>query len=163
MKELEMVDVNDEDHMLDIEEVFHYYSQLSCPVYLEIVDKFFMDIDAPYYHLGAREPDRSPQGHSAHQLLGCRTETKQYATHLTYVVKLGSWTEDSLPVRGCFPSLLSRRAGGSCQIRISLFEESWNDTSFLVCITRSPKIAERISLGRDLRRDMLISNRLAPL
>ncbi|KZV33954.1 hypothetical protein F511_04179 [Dorcoceras hygrometricum] len=41
--------------------------------------------------------------------LGCHTETKQHATHLTYVVKLGSWPEDSLPVRGYFPSLLSRR------------------------------------------------------
>ncbi|KZV28760.1 hypothetical protein F511_29238 [Dorcoceras hygrometricum] len=64
--------------------------------------------DAPYYHLGTREPNRSPQGRSAHQQLECRTETKPHATHLTYVVKIGSWPEDSLPVRGYFPSLLSR-------------------------------------------------------
>lgn len=45
MKELEMMDINDDqDHALDIEEVLHNYSQLSCPAYLEMVDKFFMDM-----------------------------------------------------------------------------------------------------------------------
>ncbi|KZV30464.1 hypothetical protein F511_23471 [Dorcoceras hygrometricum] len=80
--------------------VYRTYAKLNSMIYKS---------DVPYYHLGTREPNRSPQGRSAHQLLGCRTETKQHATHLTYVVKLRSWPEDSLPVRGYFPSLLSRR------------------------------------------------------
>ncbi|KAL2243343.1 uncharacterized protein LOC105157632 [Sesamum indicum] len=44
MKELEMMDVNDMDHVMDVEEVLHFYSRLTCPAYLEIVDKFFMDM-----------------------------------------------------------------------------------------------------------------------
>ncbi|KAL0354682.1 UNVERIFIED_CONTAM: hypothetical protein Sradi_3915100 [Sesamum radiatum] len=44
MKELEMMDVNDMDHVMDVEEVLHLYSRLTCPAYLEIVDKFFMDM-----------------------------------------------------------------------------------------------------------------------
>ncbi|KAG8388338.1 hypothetical protein BUALT_Bualt02G0115300 [Buddleja alternifolia] len=44
MKELEMMDMNDMDHVVDIEEVLHYYSHLKSPVYLEIVDNFFMDM-----------------------------------------------------------------------------------------------------------------------
>lgn len=49
MKELEMMDVNDMDHVLDIEEVLNYYSRLTCPAYKDIVDKFFMDMYAEYY------------------------------------------------------------------------------------------------------------------
>ncbi|KAI3463337.1 hypothetical protein Pfo_020000 [Paulownia fortunei] len=49
MKELEMMDVNDGDHVLDIEEVLHYYSLLTCPAYLEIVDKFFVDMYSELY------------------------------------------------------------------------------------------------------------------
>ncbi|XP_023515883.1 uncharacterized protein LOC111779922 [Cucurbita pepo subsp. pepo] len=48
MKELEKLDARDVDHALDIEEILHYYSRLSCPTYLEIVDKFFMDIFAEF-------------------------------------------------------------------------------------------------------------------
>ncbi|XP_010249740.1 PREDICTED: uncharacterized protein LOC104592209 [Nelumbo nucifera] len=44
LRELEMMDVNDVDHALDIEEVIHYYSRLTCPAYLDIVDKFFMEM-----------------------------------------------------------------------------------------------------------------------
>ncbi|KAI5650539.1 hypothetical protein M9H77_36544 [Catharanthus roseus] len=44
MKQFEMLDIDDVDHILDIEEVLHYYSRLKCPVYLELVDKFFMDM-----------------------------------------------------------------------------------------------------------------------
>ncbi|KAL0342022.1 UNVERIFIED_CONTAM: hypothetical protein Scaly_1864800 [Sesamum calycinum] len=44
MKELEMMDVHDMDHVMDVEEVLHFYSRLTCPEYLEIVDKFFMDM-----------------------------------------------------------------------------------------------------------------------
>ncbi|CAN1317495.1 hypothetical protein LINPERPRIM_LOCUS30462 [Linum perenne] len=44
MKELEMMDVSDMEHVLDVEEAIHYYSRLKSPVYLDIVDKFFTDI-----------------------------------------------------------------------------------------------------------------------
>uniref|UniRef100_A0A5B7BJ96 OVATE domain-containing protein n=1 Tax=Davidia involucrata TaxID=16924 RepID=A0A5B7BJ96_DAVIN len=44
MKELEMMNMTDADHVLDIEEVLHHYSCLTSPVYLDIVDKFFMDM-----------------------------------------------------------------------------------------------------------------------
>ena len=41
LRELEMLDMNNVEYVLDIEEVLHYYSRLTCPAYLEIVDKFF--------------------------------------------------------------------------------------------------------------------------
>ncbi|XWS72021.1 hypothetical protein CRYUN_Cryun02cG0004800 [Craigia yunnanensis] len=44
LKELEMMDMSNVDHVLDIEEVLHYYSRLTCPAFLDIVDKFFMDM-----------------------------------------------------------------------------------------------------------------------
>lgn len=52
MKELEMLDLDIEeegnndavDHLHDIEEVLHHYARLKCPVYLELLDKFFMDM-----------------------------------------------------------------------------------------------------------------------
>ncbi|KAK6124986.1 hypothetical protein DH2020_041260 [Rehmannia glutinosa] len=56
MKDLEMMDVNDMDHVLDIEEVLHYYSRLNCPAYVEIVDKFFMDMYSEYH---VPQPSRS--------------------------------------------------------------------------------------------------------
>lgn len=53
LKELEMLDMSNVDHLLDIEEVLHYYSRLTCPAYLEIVDKFFMEMCAEFF--GAAE------------------------------------------------------------------------------------------------------------
>lgn len=44
MKEMEMADAGDVEQVLDIEEALHYYSRLKSPVYVEIVDKFFMDM-----------------------------------------------------------------------------------------------------------------------
>ncbi|KAK7314475.1 hypothetical protein VNO77_33000 [Canavalia gladiata] len=44
LRELEMLDMNNMEYVLDIEEVLHYYSRLTCPAYLEIVDKFFMEM-----------------------------------------------------------------------------------------------------------------------
>ncbi|XP_050231809.1 uncharacterized protein LOC126680686 [Mercurialis annua] len=44
MKELEMMDVNDVEHVLDVEEALHYYNRLRSPVYLDIVDQFFTDM-----------------------------------------------------------------------------------------------------------------------
>ncbi|XP_041002118.1 uncharacterized protein LOC121247753 [Juglans microcarpa x Juglans regia] len=44
MKDLEMMEAGDVEQVLDVEEVLHYYSRLTSPVYLDLVDKFFMDI-----------------------------------------------------------------------------------------------------------------------
>ncbi|KAL2321268.1 hypothetical protein Fmac_030237 [Flemingia macrophylla] len=44
LRELEMLDMNNVEYVLDIEEVLHYYSRLTCPAYLEIVDKFFSEM-----------------------------------------------------------------------------------------------------------------------
>ncbi|KAK7389549.1 hypothetical protein VNO78_24690 [Psophocarpus tetragonolobus] len=46
MKTMDMMDGGDLEHVLDIEEALHYYSRLKSPVYLDIVDKFFMDIQS---------------------------------------------------------------------------------------------------------------------
>ncbi|QCE08959.1 hypothetical protein DEO72_LG10g178 [Vigna unguiculata] len=48
MKELEMMDTGDVEHVLDIEEALHYYSRLKSPVYLDIVDKFFNDMHTEF-------------------------------------------------------------------------------------------------------------------
>ncbi|KAL0010463.1 hypothetical protein SO802_005571 [Lithocarpus litseifolius] len=44
MKDLEMMGAGDVEQVLDIEEALHYYSRLTSPVYLDIVDKFFTDM-----------------------------------------------------------------------------------------------------------------------
>ncbi|KAK1362923.1 Colossin-B like [Heracleum sosnowskyi] len=44
IKELEIVDAYDDDHIMDIEEALHHYSLLTCPAYQDIVDNFFMDM-----------------------------------------------------------------------------------------------------------------------
>ncbi|KAM7255695.1 hypothetical protein ACFE04_008593 [Oxalis oulophora] len=44
MKELELMDAGDMEHVLDIEEAIHYYSRLKSPVYIDIVDKFLTDV-----------------------------------------------------------------------------------------------------------------------
>lgn len=56
MKELDMMDVNDMDHVLDVEEVLHCYSRLTCPTYMEIVDNFFVDM---YSEFHVPKPSRS--------------------------------------------------------------------------------------------------------
>jgi len=48
MKELEMMNTGDVEHELDIEEALHYYSRLTSPVYLDIVDKFFTDMHTEF-------------------------------------------------------------------------------------------------------------------
>lgn len=40
LKEMEMMDGGNVEHVLDIEEVIHYYSRLTCPAYRRIIDKF---------------------------------------------------------------------------------------------------------------------------
>ncbi|KAK5817144.1 uncharacterized protein LOC108487956 [Gossypium arboreum] len=49
LKEIEMMDVSNVDHVLDVEEVLHYYSRLTCPAYVDIVDKFFMDLCGEFF------------------------------------------------------------------------------------------------------------------
>lgn len=49
LKEMETLDMGNVHHLLDIEEVLHYYSRLTCPAYLDIVDKFFMDIYEEFF------------------------------------------------------------------------------------------------------------------
>nr|KYP61618.1 hypothetical protein KK1_016114 [Cajanus cajan] len=49
LRELEMLEMSDVDYVLDIEEVLHYYSRLTCPLYLEIVDKFFMQVYSEFF------------------------------------------------------------------------------------------------------------------
>ncbi|KAL9232079.1 hypothetical protein vseg_007225 [Gypsophila vaccaria] len=44
MKDLDMMEVEDVNHVLDVEEALNYYSRLSCPAYVDIVDRFFMDM-----------------------------------------------------------------------------------------------------------------------
>jgi hypothetical protein len=59
LRELEMLDMSNVDHLLDIEEILHYYSRLTCPAYLDIVDKFFMDMCAEFFGAGTLTPARS--------------------------------------------------------------------------------------------------------
>ncbi|XP_045822533.1 uncharacterized protein LOC123915455 [Trifolium pratense] len=49
LKELEMLEMSNVDYILDIEEVLHYYSRLTCPLYIEIVDKFFMEMYSEFF------------------------------------------------------------------------------------------------------------------
>ncbi|XP_051119510.1 uncharacterized protein LOC127243501 [Andrographis paniculata] len=66
MKEFEMMDVNDGEHVLDVEEVLHYYSLLTSPVYLDIVDQFFTDM---YLEFNLPHPTKS--ANSSMRKLGC--------------------------------------------------------------------------------------------
>lgn len=53
MKAMDMVDAGDLERVLDIEEALHYYSRLKSPVYVDIVDNFFMSIQS---ELSASQP-----------------------------------------------------------------------------------------------------------
>ncbi|KAJ9551147.1 hypothetical protein OSB04_015192 [Centaurea solstitialis] len=44
LKELETVDRDNVDHVLDIQEIMHCYSLLTCPAYCEMVEKFFSEM-----------------------------------------------------------------------------------------------------------------------
>ncbi|PKI78451.1 hypothetical protein CRG98_001163 [Punica granatum] len=48
MRELELMDLGDLENVLDMEEALHYYSRLSSPVLLGIVNRFLMDIYSDY-------------------------------------------------------------------------------------------------------------------
>ncbi|KAK3219777.1 hypothetical protein Dsin_013747 [Dipteronia sinensis] len=56
MQQLDMMDAGDVEHVLDVEEALHYYSRLRSPVYLDIVDKFFMDM---YSEFSVPQPSAS--------------------------------------------------------------------------------------------------------
>lgn len=49
LRELEMLDKGNVDHVMDIEEVLHYYSKLTCPAYLEILEKFFTEMYSEFF------------------------------------------------------------------------------------------------------------------
>ncbi|OUZ99950.1 hypothetical protein BVC80_9069g66 [Macleaya cordata] len=49
MKELVMMDMRNMDHVMDVEEMIYYYSHLTCPVYLDIIDKFFMELYSEFF------------------------------------------------------------------------------------------------------------------
>lgn len=51
MKDLEMMDVGDVDHVSDVKEALHCYSLLTSPVYVEMVNKFFMDMYTDFHML----------------------------------------------------------------------------------------------------------------
>ncbi|WVZ25779.1 hypothetical protein V8G54_004323 [Vigna mungo] len=53
MKAMDMVDAGDLERVLDIEEALHYYSRLKSPVYVDIVDTFFMNMQS---ELSASQP-----------------------------------------------------------------------------------------------------------
>ncbi|KAL4193948.1 hypothetical protein AMTRI_Chr05g66320 [Amborella trichopoda] len=44
LRELEMLERGNVEHVLDIEETLHYYSRLTCPFYVDIFNKFFLDM-----------------------------------------------------------------------------------------------------------------------
>ncbi|XP_021741534.1 uncharacterized protein LOC110707794 [Chenopodium quinoa] len=49
LKELEMMDKGNVDHKLDVEEFLRYYSRLTCPAYLDIVDKFLGEMCTEFF------------------------------------------------------------------------------------------------------------------
>ncbi|KNA11448.1 hypothetical protein SOVF_134940 [Spinacia oleracea] len=49
LKELEMMDKGNVDHKLDVEEFLRYYSCLTCPAYLDIVDKFLVEMCTEFF------------------------------------------------------------------------------------------------------------------
>ncbi|XP_047963331.1 uncharacterized protein LOC125207873 [Salvia hispanica] len=59
MIDLEMTDSSDIDQAVDVEEVLHYYSRLTCPAYVEIVDDFLMDMYSEFQVSGRRSLNSS--------------------------------------------------------------------------------------------------------
>lgn len=49
MKELEMLDAYNMDHVFDVHELLHHYSHLTCPVYLDIVENFFVNMYPDFF------------------------------------------------------------------------------------------------------------------
>ncbi|XP_024959065.1 uncharacterized protein LOC112500035 [Cynara cardunculus var. scolymus] len=55
LKELEVMDRDNVDHVLDVQEIMHYYSRLTCPAYCEMVEKFFSEMYSEIFN-----PRRTP-------------------------------------------------------------------------------------------------------
>ncbi|KZV27028.1 pentatricopeptide repeat-containing protein [Dorcoceras hygrometricum] len=122
--------------------------------------------DAPCYHLGTRGPSSALRTRS--MLLRSRTARGPSPPSSGYCPgtmqeDIENHPEDSCSARGYLPRLRPDALKNPIQIRLSLFKESGDDTTFLVCVTRSPKITERISPTRDIHQDMLLSIDLTPL
>uniref|UniRef100_A0A7C9A5K7 OVATE domain-containing protein n=1 Tax=Opuntia streptacantha TaxID=393608 RepID=A0A7C9A5K7_OPUST len=49
LKELDLMAEGSADHNMDAAEILHYYSRLTCPAYLDIVDKFFTEMCAEFF------------------------------------------------------------------------------------------------------------------
>ncbi|KZV38308.1 Histone-lysine N-methyltransferase EZA1 [Dorcoceras hygrometricum] len=99
--------------------------------------------DAPHNHLGTRGLSTSP---SALPTSSKARATKEHAR------SSGVLAEALRPAR---ESRLGRRPSiyviNPDTILVSFFRESEDDTTFFVCITKSPEITEKISPTRDLR------------
>ncbi|KFK43782.1 hypothetical protein AALP_AA1G171900 [Arabis alpina] len=59
MKDLNMVDLRDAEHALDVREALRCYSSIRSPVYLDIVDNFFTDM---YYEFSDPRTSSSVNG-----------------------------------------------------------------------------------------------------
>lgn len=55
LKELECMDMSNVENVMDFEEVLHYYTHLTSPVYMEIFDKFFVNIHADLFKQFSRQ------------------------------------------------------------------------------------------------------------
>ncbi|XP_068649156.1 uncharacterized protein [Aristolochia californica] len=51
LKKLEQLDARNVEHVVDIEEVLHYYSRIKCPIYVDIFNSFFMEMYAEFLPL----------------------------------------------------------------------------------------------------------------
>ncbi|CAN1141954.1 hypothetical protein LINPERPRIM_LOCUS25738 [Linum perenne] len=58
LKELQMADASNVDHVRDMEEILHYYSRLTCPEYVDIVERFFMDVYSDFFCSPIRSKSR---------------------------------------------------------------------------------------------------------
>ncbi|GJV13198.1 hypothetical protein Tco_1354739 [Tanacetum coccineum] len=65
LKELESLDRDNVDHVYDIQEIVRCYSMLTCPVYREMVETFFMEMYSEVFSV--RRPDNTtPRRLSTH-------------------------------------------------------------------------------------------------
>ncbi|KAK1377597.1 hypothetical protein POM88_024341 [Heracleum sosnowskyi] len=58
LRDFEMIDSNNLDDVQDIEEVLHLYSRITCPVYIDMFDKFVMDMYADIFNLKASSNEK---------------------------------------------------------------------------------------------------------
>ncbi|KAK1365390.1 hypothetical protein POM88_040951 [Heracleum sosnowskyi] len=53
LMDMEMIEPNNLENVQDIKEVLHLYSRLTCPVYVDIFDKFVMDMHSDIFNFKA--------------------------------------------------------------------------------------------------------------